>query len=149
MELKRIHAKDCLSKYLTNKKNIELIEELIYTYTNSVIKKYEYKEEYIYNTILYQCIYYISQGMSVVELGKQFVSFRLLFKLDVFQKYIENQLEHDNYIENPVNITEGVFQCNSCKSKHIITFQKQTRSADEGYTIFNTCVKCNNKWKIN
>ena len=148
MEEKRKRTIYLLSNVLKVSQNIKTIEELIYIYS-SMKTKYNYTQEDIYDMILYQCLTHLKNGMSIKEIGNFFTTDQFLFRHIIFEKILQNQLEHDNYIENPVDITEGVFECSKCKSSHIITFQKQTRKADEGYTIFNTCVKCNHKWKIN
>ena len=148
MEEKRARAMELLSNYVHISKNVQILEHLIYIYSQSN-KKYLYSTEDMYDMILYQCMIYLKNGKSITELGECFVQDKLGFKHTIFDKLILNQLEHDNYIEHPIDSTEGVFECSRCKSNHIITFQKQTRRADEGFTIFNTCVKCNHKWKIN
>jgi len=38
--------------------------------------------------------------------------------------------------------------CKKCKSNAITVEQKQTRSADEGATVFFTCTACGSRWKI-
>lgn len=43
---------------------------------------------------------------------------------------------------------ESVFTCAKCKSKNIMSAEKQIRSADEPATIFLTCLNCGNKWRI-
>ena len=39
-------------------------------------------------------------------------------------------------------------ECRSCKSNKITVEQRQTRSADEGFTVFFTCVSCGQRWRI-
>lgn len=39
--------------------------------------------------------------------------------------------------------------CEKCGHDEATVHQMQTRSADEGSTIFYTCTKCAHKWKIN
>lgn len=39
--------------------------------------------------------------------------------------------------------------CGKCGHNEATFLQMQTRSADEGSTLFYTCVKCGYKWKIN
>ena len=43
-------------------------------------------------------------------------------------------------------IIDGIYKCPKCGSRKVITIQKQTRSADEPTTEFNTCV-CGYKWR--
>ncbi len=38
--------------------------------------------------------------------------------------------------------------CSKCNSSNVIMSMAQTRSADEGTTMFFTCVDCNKKWKV-
>ena len=37
--------------------------------------------------------------------------------------------------------------CGKCKNKQVSYYEKQTRSGDEGMTIFYKCIVCNNKWR--
>ena len=37
-------------------------------------------------------------------------------------------------------------KCENCGHGMAYYEQRQTRSADEGSTLFYTCVQCNNKW---
>jgi len=44
-------------------------------------------------------------------------------------------------------IPEGILQCGRCKSKRVIWYQMQTRSADEPMTVFANCSECGKHWK--
>jgi len=43
---------------------------------------------------------------------------------------------------------QSIVQCNRCGSKEVMWEEKQTRSADEGATLFCMCTKCKNRWVI-
>ena len=45
------------------------------------------------------------------------------------------------------NKERGMFQCGKCKKFDIDIRQLQTRSADEGYTVYATCNTCGNRWR--
>ena len=65
-------------------------------------------------------------------------------------KALNNKRDIDiDRIVNPPNVQEGVYECSKCKSKKTYLFQLQTRSGDEGFTTYVTCVNCGNKWKFN
>jgi transcription elongation factor S-II len=44
-------------------------------------------------------------------------------------------------------VPEGILQCGRCKSKRVVWYQMQTRSADEPMTVFATCSECGKRWK--
>lgn len=46
------------------------------------------------------------------------------------------------------NIIESNLICTKCSSKKIYAQTKQTRSSDEGETLFAICMDCKNKWTI-
>lgn len=73
----------------------------------------------------------------------------LLFKTKFFvneAKIYYTELE--NARNDKIDIRKGLLACPKCKSNKTITAEKQTRSADEGSTLFNSCTKCGNKWKV-
>ena len=65
-----------------------------------------------------------------------------------FQPFIHSLQEEDSFLTSPLEIEEGVLEC-QCGSKRTISFQRQTRSADEGCTTFAQCVECGKKWRHN
>jgi len=46
-------------------------------------------------------------------------------------------------------ITDGTVVCEDCGGTDISYTSKQTRSADEGQTIFYECVACKHCWQQN
>jgi len=49
--------------------------------------------------------------------------------------------------ENKQEAMTDQFKCGRCKSRKCTYYELQTRSADEGMTIFVTCLDCGAKWK--
>lgn len=57
--------------------------------------------------------------------------------------------KHSEFHIKNMTFKEGEFQCKRCKSKKIMTSQKQMRSADEPMTVFYHCTDCEHRWKTN
>ena len=66
-----------------------------------------------------------------------------------FQQCKELQKEKDDFLDNPFDVTEGIVSCPKCFKNKTFSYSKQVRSSDEGFTTFNLCISCNNKWRIN
>lgn len=65
-----------------------------------------------------------------------------------FNQYRE-MMEEEHYFQlNPIEFEEGVMECR-CGSHKTISYQRQTRSADEGATTFVKCVECKHSWRHN
>ena len=73
-------------------------------------------------------------------------------------KYIWNGKAFNRYIEtekviaelqNEVDVEEGVLECPKCGNNKVLSYQIQTRSADEPMTIFARCINktCLHRWK--
>lgn len=124
-------------------KNIELLEKYIYKYTSD-------ETEYI--DVLYNTIYTLQQSsnrtQSIRDLITQLYNRNCGWNDPTYTSYKEKLEEEDEFITNPFEIEEGVLEC-KCGSKRTISFQRQTRSADEGSTTFAQCVECGNRWRHN
>jgi len=136
MESVRKLGKECISDAgLSNH-----IEELIYNLSESSNDKYK---EILYSVII-DYMNNIDEDLLICNLQEGKVG----WKHDKYAKYIRDIEEIDEFVNNPIEIEEGVLEC-VCGSKRTISFQKQTRSADEGSTTFAQCVECGRKWKNN
>ena len=56
--------------------------------------------------------------------------------------------KYENAYENKKVAMTNQFLCLKCKKRECSYLERQTRSADEGMTIFVWCVNCGNSWKI-
>ena len=65
-----------------------------------------------------------------------------------WKKMLDAQYKKDKftYDSKPEAMTDQ-FKCGRCKSRECSYYEMQTRSADEGMTIFITCLNCGNRWK--
>ena len=66
-----------------------------------------------------------------------------------FTELKEKEMEFDLYIQTPPEVAEGVLLCKKCKSKKVLSFQTQTRSADEPMTTVAKCLTCGSEWTEN
>ncbi len=41
----------------------------------------------------------------------------------------------------------SIYTCPRCKSRNVQSHQRQTRSADEGMTVFCQCLTCEKRWR--
>ncbi len=58
---------------------------------------------------------------------------------DKIKKVLEEERDFSN---SSVQIQEGE-KCRKCAGSKTYTYQKQVRSADEGFTSFTVCFECN------
>ena len=65
----------------------------------------------------------------------------------------DDDIERDQAIlgsaTKDISLSNSKIRCKNCNSKEIMIFEKQTRSGDEGATIFMTCNNCKTKWRSN
>jgi DNA-directed RNA polymerase subunit M/transcription elongation factor TFIIS len=58
-----------------------------------------------------------------------------------------DKIEAKDLLRSGNLIPEGILQCHRCKSKRVVWYQMQTRSADEPMTVFANCSECGKRWK--
>ena len=80
---------------------------------------------------------------------------KLGWKNNVFDNISERISEQNEFICNPFEVEEGVFQCKAidpktgkiCGSRRVFSYAKQDRSCDEGTSVYCQCVACKAKWR--
>lgn len=136
----RILGKTILETILKNKKNINLIEGLLWKHSDEEAEKYK---KILYNTT---GIILESGVQEAYDYVKE-ESFNP-FSCESYSNIVKLSKEEDDFMQNPISVEEGVNVCHKCGSKKTISYSKQTRAADEGTTVFVICIQCNNKWKM-
>ena len=58
-------------------------------------------------------------------------------------------LDANRFNNNNMEASTTLFTCSKCKSNKCTFYALQTRSCDEGETIFVTCTNCGKRWKRN
>lgn len=56
--------------------------------------------------------------------------------------------EQEDFLNNPIQVEDGVIECHRCKSHKTFSYAKQTRASDEGTTVFVTCAECKFQFRL-
>lgn len=74
---------------------------------------------------------------------------KLCWDHKTYENLQNKEQEYDIYIQTPPEVEEGVLQCKKCKSRQVLSFQVQARSADEPMTTVAKCSQCGIGWTEN
>lgn len=141
----REKGKEILSNYISNWKNIEILEKNLY---NSIKDVEEYFLEKEYNDRLYEVCYQLS-NKSLKEVNENLKRDNVSWNSEYFIEEKTKQEEKDQFLTNPFEVEEGVNKCEKCGSNKTYSVSKQVRAADEGFSTFCICLKCGAKWRNN
>ncbi len=131
---------DVLTKYITNKKNSELIDKYI--------RRSEYPSDALDNVLGMLYLYRNeSEKEKVLKIIDCLYNKKIGWKHPLYQSFQQKQEEVDYFMETPFEVEEGVIECLKCNGKYTFSYQRQTRSADEMSTTFSQCMTCGNKWR--
>lgn len=142
-------GREVLSDYLTKENNIIRIEQEIYDALVQKLGDVDDDSDAIvkeYNTILYDVVGDLIDKKKLADIINRLREGQVGWDHQVYDDVKQKLREQDNFAENPVEIVEGMETCRECGSKRVYSFSKQTRSADEGFNTFCTCMGCGNKW---
>ena len=129
-------VKNILSKYLTVEKNVDIFSKHIA----------RVGDEDLLDQILFELCVDLNAKKSIKECYKKLVSGAYAYGEKAFEKFRISQQEQDDFVTSPAEVEEGVLEC-KCGSKRTISFTLQTRSGDEGTSVWARCVECGNKWQ--
>lgn len=167
MELLRQKGKDSLNTVISLEQNIKIIEKYIfkivnehftYKHTDVCDEDSDCEEDEVYQSnllfineydrIIYQIIGDIIEGIKLKVILKNIKDKFVSWEHTTFHT-IKNLLnEHDEFIVNPFEVSEGVLEC-KCGSKRTFSFGKQVRGSDEATSTFVECMSCGCKWREN
>ena len=110
------------------------------------------KDYYIY---LYQIIGDLLEAVDVPTILQYIQSKKIGWDHPNFQIMADKIAEQNDFIKNPFEVEEGVFQCKAinsatgiiCGSRRVFSYTKQDRSCDEGTSVYCECVACKAKWR--
>lgn len=129
-----------LSTVLSSDKNIRIFERNIRNISVS---------DNNYLTILYQIMTALtSSNKDKKSILENLKNSNFGWNHHTFKVMKESLDEHDDFIENPFEVEEGVIECN-CGSSRVYSYSKQCRGSDEPMTTFAQCMQCKNKWTYN
>lgn len=134
-----------------SEKNGEILEKHLYNATITLAKQKEIPLQksnsdfqQLYAKIAYEVL---NSNSPIKKLIEELKEGQLFWKAARFQSLIRNREAEENLMDQEVE--DGIHQCNSCGSKKTKSCSIQTRSADEGMTVFVKCTnpKCGKMWK--
>lgn len=70
---------------------------------------------------------------------------------EFWEQQIERTVKRQLRRESPLNLDDapdGVFTCGKCRDKKTVYRCVQIRAADEPMTVFVSCLKCGENWKV-
>jgi DNA-directed RNA polymerase subunit M/transcription elongation factor TFIIS len=135
----RTKSIDILNKLLPNNKKINIIEQKLFTISNH--------DEDRYNNILYQIIGDILLDKNIDTIITNIDNNLIEWNHSSFKELADQISEQNEFIQNPFEVEEGVFQCKACGSRRVYSYTKQDRSCDEGTSVYAQCVACKTKWR--
>ena len=139
----RINGKNALKTVLTQEKNIDTIEKYIYKLSS----KNNINIEENYNDNLYQIIGDIIDEVKLKTILENIKNNKLGWEHHSFDEMNICVAEQNDFIKNPFEVEEGVFQCKQCGSKRVYSYAKQDRPCDEGTSVYAQRVACKAKWR--
>lgn len=139
----RINGKNALRTVLKQEKNIDTIEKYIYQLSS----KDKINIEENYNSNLYQIIGDIIDELKLKTILENIKNNKIGWEHHSFDEMNICIAEQNDFIKNPFEVEEGVFQCKQCGSKRVYSYAKQDRSCDEGTSVYAQCVACKAKWR--
>ncbi len=137
---------ESLGTVLKQKKNIEVIERNVY---KIIIKKYDdnHEQELQYKNAILQIIGDIYNEVTLTNILEHLKKGQISWDHFSYNEMADNIAEQNNFIRNPFEVEEGVFQCKQCGSKRVYSYARQDRSCDEGTSVYAECVACKAQWR--
>lgn len=134
--LSRTRVRDILATVLTNEHNLDVFSRRLANASEHIV------HEVLYELSACQSI----QKRTLQEMLCRIRDHEYGWTQAPFDQARVREEEEESFLLKPLEIEEGVLECR-CGSKRTISYQRQTRSADEGSTTFARCVECGASWR--
>jgi hypothetical protein len=112
MDSYREQGRDALKTVLKQQKNIETIERNIF---NKIKSSSDPQKEY--KIVIFQVIGDIHNGVELKEILGSIKNNKVGWNHDSYNEMANKIVEQNEFIRNPFEVEEGVFQCKACGSK--------------------------------
>lgn len=134
----------------------QVLESLCSKQDNIDIMKKHIKN-YLKNNVVYDEEDLLYEISFIIKIEKETLknTFDLLKKNRIFHNHpdfddISKKLdEMDHFMDKPFEMTEGINDCRKCNSKRTLSYNRQTRSGDEGLTVYVFCIDCKYRYTMN
>ena len=152
----RENGKLALQTVLKQEQNITILDRIIFDLATEQAKQSsELVVDYLYNSYLYQVIGDISNQVKLKDISLNLKNKQVDWDHPSFKAMSDRIAEQNDFIKNPFEVEEGVFQCKAinpatgkiCGSRRVYSYTKQDRSCDEGTSVYAQCVACKSKWR--
>lgn len=112
------------------------------------VKQSSLEFKFLYTSIAYEIL--TSPEKNIQKIVEKLKKHEVQWKSPEFKDLIDSRATEE--ADHTQDITEGIHECNDCKKNGRVynktqNIQIQTRSGDEGMTVFITCCTCRKMWK--
>jgi DNA-directed RNA polymerase subunit M/transcription elongation factor TFIIS len=133
--------KEALKRIFSVQSNINLFEKQIVSMCPSVSQQMD---------ILYEIGFLINiENMTVKDALAVLKNDTIGKKHQNFNKVKKEIEEMDHFMDNDLEVVEGAEKCRYCGDNRTISYSRQTRSADEGASVFVYCISCKKRYIMN
>ena len=135
-----------LKLVLKQEKNINTLEKALYNKTVSQVEDDDDIEAQ-YKTNLYQIVCDIQDKEKLKDILENIKKGKIGWEHPSYSEMAYKIAEQNEFIQNPFEVEEGVFQCKQCGSRRVYSYAKQDRASDEGTSVYAQCVACKATWR--
>lgn len=135
-------------------RDLEKLEKSMYNYcvrtlrekhSNVTLDSKIFKD--LYSFELYSIMSHCKKGLDVDDIRDFYLQDKNHFERSTFEK---ERLQDDKKLRLITHVSEpvsGIHKC-KCGCDKVYSYELQTRSGDEGMTVFLQCFSCGRKWKL-
>ena len=139
---------DIVDTFCSKKENSEMLKKKINSYLNT------------YNTdnsldkvdeldVIYEVGFMLKDNKNLKDTFDLLKNGKLFKKHPSFVDISKKMKEMDEFMDKPFEVSEGINSCNKCKSNRTLSYNRQTRSGDEGMTVYVFCIDCKYRYTMN